>query len=84
MRYRQQLKPATLARIEEMNRYDAELHAYATALFEQQWANYQARPRRTYSIAPRLRTLLRPAKSLAQRVIGKAKAVRTTLATPPS
>lgn len=79
MRYRQQLEPATIARLEELNRYDAKLHAYAYELFEQQWARYQARPRRTYSIAPRIRNVLRPAKSFARRVIGKAKAVRANL-----
>jgi hypothetical protein len=29
------------------------------SLFEQQWARYQAQPRRTYSIAPRVRMPLR-------------------------
>ena len=55
MRYREQLAPEVAARLEELNRYDLELYAHATALFEQQWARYQAQPRRTYSIASRLR-----------------------------
>ncbi|NCC31514.1 MAG: hypothetical protein EOM24_05735 [Chloroflexia bacterium] len=59
MRYRDQLAPDVVARLEELNGYDLELYAYATELFEQQWARYQAKPRRTYSIAPRVRLPLR-------------------------
>jgi hypothetical protein len=69
MRYRDQLSPAVVAQLEELNRYDLELYAYASELFEQQWARYQARPRRTYSIAPRLRRTLRPVKAIARRII---------------
>jgi hypothetical protein len=54
-RYRQQLDPAIVAQLEEMNGCDNELYAYGCELFEQQWSRYQARPRRTYSLAPRLR-----------------------------
>lgn len=60
MRYQAQLDAAVLARLEELNHYDLELYAYARDLFEQQWSRYQARPRRTYSIAPRLHQAVRP------------------------
>ncbi|WP_254150828.1 sulfotransferase family 2 domain-containing protein [Candidatus Chloroploca mongolica] len=63
MRYRDQLAPDVVARLEELNRYDLELHAHATELFEQQWARYRAKPQRTYSIAPRLRIPLRRTES---------------------
>lgn len=63
MRYRDRLAPDVVARLEELNRQDQELYAHATELFEQQWARYRAKPRRTYSIAPRLRIPLRRAKS---------------------
>jgi hypothetical protein len=63
MRYRDQLSPDVVARLEELNRYDLDLYAHATELFEQQWARYQVRPRRTYSIAPRVRMPLRRAKT---------------------
>jgi hypothetical protein len=68
MFYRDQLSPAVVARLEELNRYDLELYAYARELFEQQWARYQARPRRTYSIAAHLRHALRPVKAQLKRV----------------
>ncbi|WP_129677906.1 FkbM family methyltransferase [Candidatus Chloroploca sp. Khr17] len=68
MHYRDQLAPDVVARLEELNRYDLELYACATELFAQQWARYQAQPRRTYSIAPRLRQLLRPLKVPLQRI----------------
>jgi hypothetical protein len=55
MRYRDQMPPAVIAYLEEINRFDLELYAHARELFKQQWARYQARPRRTYSMAPRLR-----------------------------
>lgn len=69
MRYRDQLAPDVVARLEELNRYDLELYAHATELFEQQWARYQARPRRTYSIAAHLRPRLQPIKAVIKRVI---------------
>ena len=67
MRYRDQLAPEVIARLEELNRYDLELYTHATELFEQQWARYQARPRRTYSVAPRLRISLRQARPAIKR-----------------
>lgn len=62
MRYRDRLPPDVTARLEELNRCDQELYAHATDLFEQQWARFQARPRRTYSIAPLLRIVLNRVK----------------------
>lgn len=62
MRYRDRLAPEVVARLEELNRYDLELYAHATELFEQQWARYQAKPRRTYSIAAYTRRVLQPLK----------------------
>ena len=73
MRYQDQLAPDVVARLEELNRYDLELYAYARELFEQQWARYQARPRRAYSIAAHLRQALRPVKSLAKRLITQVR-----------
>ncbi|WP_165360940.1 sulfotransferase family 2 domain-containing protein [Candidatus Chloroploca sp. Khr17] len=67
MRYRDQLAPEVVARLEELNRYDLELYAHATELFEHQWARYRAKPQRTYSIAPRLRIPLRGAESRLKR-----------------
>lgn len=55
VRYRNGLAPAIVSRLEEFNRNDLELYAFASDLFTQQWARYQTRPRRTYSLAPRLR-----------------------------
>jgi len=69
MRYRDELAPAVLEQLEELNRFDLELYAHATELFEQQWARYQVRPRRTYSIAPRLRYVLRPLRAQVRRII---------------
>jgi hypothetical protein len=69
MRYRDQLAPEVVARLEELNRYDLELYAHATELFEGQWARYQAKPRRTYSIAAHLRPRLQPVKAVVKRII---------------
>jgi FkbM family methyltransferase len=77
MRYRDQLAPDVVARLEELNRYDLELYAHATELFEQQWTRYQAQPRRTYSIAPWLRQLLRPLKAPLQRVVAPLRRAPT-------
>jgi hypothetical protein len=55
-RYRDSLTPATLERLNEINKQDFELYAVAEDLFEQQWARFQKRRRRTISIAPRLRS----------------------------
>jgi hypothetical protein len=64
-KYRDALPQDTLARLEEHNRHDFELYALAQELFEQQWARFNARPRRTYSIAPRLRAQTRRARAFA-------------------
>lgn len=69
MQYRDQLAPDASARLEELNACDLQLYAYATELFEQQWARYQARPRRMYSIAAHVRPLLRPVKATIKRII---------------
>jgi hypothetical protein len=53
--YRATTPPDVIERIEAATAYDHELYAHACELFEQQLARYRARPRRTYSIAPRLR-----------------------------
>lgn len=70
MRYRDTLAPAVVARLEELNRYDLELYAHAVELFEQQWARYQAKPRRTYSIAAHVRPLLCTVKASIRRFGG--------------
>lgn len=53
--YRASTPPELIERVEDLTRYDRELYAYACDLFEQQWARHKAAPRRSYSIAPRLR-----------------------------
>lgn len=67
MCYQERLAPDVVARLEELNRSDLDLYAHATELFEQQWARYRARPQRTYSIAPRLRSALPPAMGALRR-----------------
>lgn len=57
MCYRDSLSPAARARLEELNRHDLELYAEASERFEQQWARYQSRPLRRYSIAAYVRSL---------------------------
>jgi len=69
MRYRDQLTSDVVARLEELNRYDLELYLHASELFEQQWARYQAKPRRTYSIVAHLHHALRPVKTQIRRAI---------------
>lgn len=72
MRYCDQLAPDTIARLEELNRCDLELYAHAAELFEQQWARYQARPRRMYSIAAHLRSMLSMVKASVKQ-LGEAR-----------
>jgi hypothetical protein len=69
MRYRDQLAPDVVARLEELNRYDLELYAHAQELFEQQWTRYQAKPRRTYSIAASVRHRLHPVREKAKQMV---------------
>lgn len=77
MRYRDQLAPETIARLEELNRYDLELYAHAAEVFEQQWARYLARPRRTYSLAAYQRVSVNRAKGWLRRTWpGLAEGVR--------
>ena len=54
-RYRNQLTPAVVAQPANLTYHDQQLYDDATEIFRQQWASYQARPKRTYSIAPRVR-----------------------------
>jgi hypothetical protein len=53
--YRQQIPPHLVAAIEARNGYDLELYRYGCTLFAEQLARLQAKPTRTYSLAPRLR-----------------------------
>lgn len=69
MRYQDQLAPEVVARLEELNCYDLELYSYAQELFKQQWARYQARPKRAYSIAAHIRPQFQPIKEAVKRVI---------------
>lgn len=57
--YRNRLKQDTFTRIEEFLRPDQELYGHAAELFEQQWARYQRRRLRSYTLAPRLRMIRR-------------------------
>lgn len=77
-RYQSQLAPQVLAQLQEWTQPDQALYAFAYNRFQEQWAAYQARPRRTYSLAPRLRQavpdlrpVLRPLKRLSKRIIQK-------------
>lgn len=69
MRYCDLLDADIVAQLEELDRWDRELYAQATELFAAQWARYQARPQRTYSIAAHIRPRLRPLKADVKRVI---------------
>lgn len=78
--YQKQLVPSVLAQLREWTQHDQALYAFAYHRFQEQWAAYQARPRRTYSIAPRLRQAipdprpaLRPLKRLTKRLIQKVQ-----------
>ncbi len=71
MRYRDQLASDVVARLEELNHYDLELYAHAQDRFEQQWARYQARPQRTYSIAASVRYRLHHVGEKAQQIVVK-------------
>lgn len=75
-RYRNQLTPAVVAQLADLTHHDQQLYDDATEIFRQQWASYQARPKRTYSIAPRLRHIalvvrpaFRPIKRSVKRMI---------------
>lgn len=77
-RYQSRLAPTILAQLQEWTQHDQALYAFAYNRFQEQWAAYQARPRRTYSIAPRLRKtipdlrpVLRPLKRLTKRIYQK-------------
>jgi hypothetical protein len=74
MRYRDHLDPAVLARLEELNHADIQLYAFAHERFEQQWASYQAHPRRIYSVAPRLRHVTRSVRAKVRRTTVKVSA----------
>jgi phage terminase small subunit len=69
MRYRDQLDADIVTQLEELDRWDLELYAQATEIFAAQWARYQARPQRTYSIAAHVRPVLQPVKAIVKRVI---------------
>ena len=69
MRYQDQLAPAVIARLEELNHYDLELYTHATELFEQQWARYRAKPQRTYSIAAHVRQQLYPVRERTKQMV---------------
>lgn len=56
-RYADELSSATLARVREHVRFDLELYAIAVEVFERQWAAFSSRPRRVFSLGPRLRGL---------------------------
>ena len=72
--YRAQTPPDLIERIEAANQADLALYAYACELFEAQLARYQARPRRTISIAPRLRMPMQPIRQAAGQIKRKVLA----------
>jgi hypothetical protein len=79
--YRAKLEPDLVEQIEEMTRYDHELYTYAYELFEQQLASYRAKPRHTYSVAPRIRMLIR---ATARPVWQQVKQIQPRLTNAPS
>lgn len=68
--YRASVPTALLEQVASLTRYDQALYTYAQELFAQQWARYQARPQRTYSIAAHLRPVLRTIKTSIKRIGG--------------
>ena len=60
--YRSRLAPKIVSQLEELTAHDRQLYTYANELFLQQWARHQAHPSRTYSLAPRLRPVVRSAR----------------------
>ena len=58
--YRRQLAPDLIEQIEARNDYDRQLYLYACDLFAQQLARHRAKPKRSYSIAPRVRRTIKP------------------------
>jgi hypothetical protein len=61
--YRQHLPPDLLERVLAKTQDDQALYTQACAIFAEQRARYQARPRRTYTLAPHLRALVKPWRS---------------------
>ena len=53
--YQAATPPGLIEQVEAITAYDHELYTHACDLFDRQWSRYRAKPRRTYSIAPRLR-----------------------------
>ncbi|MBE0664792.1 MAG: sulfotransferase family 2 domain-containing protein [Candidatus Aminicenantes bacterium] len=59
--YQIKTPPDLIEQVKALTVYDHELYAHACDLFDQQWSRYLAKPRRTYSIEPRLRrTFIEP------------------------
>jgi hypothetical protein len=72
-RYRSTLAPRVAEQLAELTQHDQELYSIAYERFQQQWAQYQAHPRRTYSIAPRLRALRPKAAKLKRQLISRVR-----------
>lgn len=66
--YRATTPPELIERIEAANQADLALYAYACERFETQLARYQAQPRRTISLASRLRVPMQQARQAARQV----------------
>ena len=58
--YRQHLPPDLLERVVAKTHDDQALYTQACTIFDEQRARYQSRRRRTYSLAPRLGTVVKP------------------------
>ena len=66
-RYRDRLSPRVVAQLEELTEHDRRLYAFARELFDEQWAAFLARPKRIYSIGPRLRLAAGAARDVLHR-----------------
>jgi hypothetical protein len=72
-RYREKLPPKVLAQLEELTEHDRRLYACAQELFEEQWAAFVARPKRTYSLGPRLRLAAGRARGAVGELVDRAR-----------
>lgn len=70
--YRDRLPPKVLARLEELTEHDRRLYAFAQDRFAEQWAAFAARPRRLYSVGPRLRLAARRAGAATRDAMHRA------------
>jgi len=75
--YRERLSPKLVSQLEELTAPDQELYAFAVERFCEQWSQYQARPRRAYSISAHVRqATMRPVHAALQPLRRIVKRIR--------